>query len=163
MVGTRNLARPFFEKIEKSTPRKKGYGTFFSRTWYAKKKFRIPPKKMTFFFSRTPKFSSQGNRRGDAYPPNSRKPKIPPKNEPPPLGGYGTFFFAYLVRNVQNIFFAHLVREFRGTSVPEYRIWKNNTSPEARILSPFRTPPNASTLMGAALSDHFWVDHMCTN
>ena len=44
-----------------------------------------------------------------------------------------------------------------------FTIWKNNTSPEARILSPFRTPPNASTLRGAALSARFWVDPKCLN
>ena len=31
-------------------------------------------------------------------------------------------------------------------SLNNFTIWKNNTSPEARILSPFRTPLNASTL-----------------
>ena len=39
-----------------------------------------------------------------------------------------------------------------------FTIWKNNTSPEARILSPFRTPLNPSTLREASLFAHFWVD-----
>ena len=40
----------------------------------------------------------------------------------------------------------------------DFTIWKNNTSPEARILSPARTPSNASTLREASLFAHFWVD-----
>ena len=36
-------------------------------------------------------------------------------------------------------------------------IWKNNTSPQARILSPFRTPPNASTLLVASFLVFFGV------
>ena len=63
VVGTRNLARPFFEKIEKSTPRKKGYGTFFK-----------------LFF---------------AYLPTKREK---------------TYFLSYLLRG------------FRATSVPGYRV-----------------------------------------
>ena len=38
-----------------------------------------------------------------------------------------------------------------------FTIWKNNTSPEARILSPFVTPLNPSTLREASLFAHFWV------
>ena len=44
-----------------------------------------------------------------------------------------------------------------------YTIWKNKYSPAPRILSPFRTPPNASTLGEASLFDHFWVDPKCLN
>ena len=55
VVATRNLARPFFENIEKSTPRKKGYETLF---------FRVPATR--FFF---------------AYPPHEKKNKFPPKKK----------------------------------------------------------------------------------
>ena len=38
-----------------------------------------------------------------------------------------------------------------------FTIWKNNTSPEARILWTFRTPPKPPTLKEASLFAHFWV------
>ena len=40
-------------------------------------------------------------------------------------------------------------------------IKENNTAPESRILSQFRTPPNASTLEGAPLFAYFRVDPKC--
>ena len=49
-------------------------------------------------------------------------------------------------------------RSDRNFKKEYFTIWKNNTSPEARILSPFRTPPNASTPGEASFFDHFWVD-----
>ena len=45
VVATRNLARPFFENIEKSTPRKKGYETFFFAYLLRVFFFAYPPTK----------------------------------------------------------------------------------------------------------------------
>ena len=41
--------------------------------------------------------------------------------------------------------------------VENFTIWKNNTSPEARVPWQLRTPPNAPTLGEASLLAHFWV------
>ena len=124
VVGTRNLARPFFEKIEKSTRRKKGVRNVFSRTGYAKNKSSVPPQKNDVFFRViTPKFSSRGNRRGYVYPPKFSQAQNSTKNRTPQLGGYGTFFFSRTWYETCKIFFfSYQVRGFRATSVPGYRV-----------------------------------------
>ena len=50
-------------------------------------------------------------------------------------------------------------RSLMGRSARKITYYK--TAPDSRILSPFRTAPNASTPKGAALFAHFWVDPKC--